>query len=314
MIIQQKNTKTMKLIILILAFLVFSIKIMGQSATIQPELFTVPTATSLVNVCLESGKGKIFIHPSSHSFCYCFTSANYDQPLEKWEANGSDIYYLGKVGILNNFVNYDLDISGELRTPTLIVNGNVGINTNTPTEKLELKDRPINIESTADAKLWQIKNVDSGNRLEFVEFLFNASMFINYGGSIGIGNLPTTDKLKVHGDVAYAGSLSVEGKGTLANTATTQLVMQLVTSQTTTGTYTISNNTCGVVLFSFPTTFTATPALVLGQNISSLEQGANLVKTVDTVTTSGGTIRVCNNTGGGLSFSNQTFQLMAIGQ
>lgn len=304
----------MKSKIFLIAFWLFSKGLLAQSNIIQPELFKLSGPGSVFNVCLASGPGKIFMTPNTNTFSYCTNSNSYFQPLSKWSSNGSSIYYLGKVGIGVNPI-YDLHVNGESRFQTLVVEGNVGINTPTPTEKLDIVNRVVYLNSTADAKNWRIQNSDGGNRLEILED-GQTSMYVNYGGNIGFGALPNTNKLNVSGNVDYAGSLLIEGKGILSNTNSTQLVMILDTSTPTSSVYAISNNTCGTSSFSFPqNTFTAPPAVFIGQNISPItEHGSNLVKTIDSVTTAGGTVRICNNTGGVITFSNQSFSVIAIGQ
>jgi hypothetical protein len=305
---------TMKTILFLLAFLFFSTKTIAQSTLIQPELFSL---TNSGNTCTAAtDKGKIYFNTDINKFIYCISSGTYKEPNEYWAANGSDIYYLGKVGIRNNNPTYDLDLGSDTRIQNLIVYGNVGINTTTPSEKFEVKDREISITSTADAYGWRIRNFDANDRLEFLD---NGQkiMYVNYGGNITIGtsNSINTHKLYVEGDVSYAGSLSVEGKGTLSNTNANQLVMHTVTSITTGGTFNVPNAGCATASFTFPSgTFTSSPAVFLGQNLSITRLGDELVKSIINVTTSGGSIQFCNQTGGGISLNNQTFSIMAIGQ
>lgn len=302
----------MKTKIIILALVLISESLLAQFTIIQPEVFRLATIANAP--CPASDKGKIFFH-TNHNLPYlCHGNQVVNKMgVDYWEG-APDIYYLGKIGI-SIIPTYDLDVNGSTRINAIIVNGNVGVNTLTPTEKLELVNRDIYIKSSADETSWRIFNNDAGNRLEWRDLGLYV-MQINYGGNIVIGTPNSiTDKLKVDGDVAYAGSLSVEGKGTLANTDEKQLVMQLITSNTTSGSYTISNNTCGVVGFNFGSNqYTNPPVVILGQNISLTEHGPNLVKSIDSVTTLGGSIRVCNNTGGLITFFNQTYSLIAIGE
>lgn len=304
----------MKTLLFLAATLFFLTKVMAQSVIIQPELFSLANVSG--NTCTITNKGKMYWNADLNKFIYCISELNYNFPNEYWAANGSDIYYLGKVGVFNINPTYDLDIGAATRTQNLIVDGNVGLETTTPTEKFEIRDREISITSTADAYGWRIRNTDSADRLEFLDNgarIFN----VNYGGNISIGNLinVNTHKLYVAGDVDYAGSLSVEGKGTLSNTNTNQLVMHTVTSITTGGIFNVPNAGCATASFTFPSgTFTSSPAVFLGQNLSITRLGDELVKSIVNVTTSGGSIQFCNHTSGGISLNNQTFSVIAIGQ
>ena len=303
----------MKTILFLLAFLFLSTKLMAQLSIIQPELFSLAN-TSFQN-CTASNTGKMVFNTDFNQIWYCATGVE-KSIKQYWAANGSDIYYLGKVGIYNTNPTYELDLGSNTRSQNLIVDGNVGINTTTPSEKFEINNKEISITSTADVYSWRIRNTDASDRLEFLDAgarIFN----VNYGGNISIGNLVNvnTHKLYVAGDVSYAGSLSVEGKGTLSNTNANQLVMHTVTSVTTGTTFSVLNNTCEVTNFTFPgSAFTASPAVFLGQNLSNPQQGDNLIKSIFNVSSGGGQIRFCNQTGGAITLANQTFSVMAIGQ
>lgn len=304
----------MKTKIMIFALLLFSKSLVAQYTAAQPACFQLTSIPG--STCPADYIGNIYFNTTENKVIYCSGIATNISPNEYWAANGSDIYYLGKVGILNTNPTYDLDIGGSTRTQNLIVDGNVGFRTTTPSEKFEIKDREIYITSTADAFSWRIRNFDANDRLEFLEAgvrIFN----VNYGGNISIGNFVNvnTHKLYVAGDVSYAGSLSVEGKGTLSNTNANQLVMHTVTSTTTTGTFNVPNAGCVTVGFSFPqNTFTASPAVFLGQNLSNPRLGDELIKNIINVTSGGGQIQFCNQTGGAVGLANQTFSVMAIGQ
>lgn len=304
----------MKTILFIAVFLFFSSKTMAQLSIMQPELFSLANVTG--NFCLAGDNGKMAYNSTLNQFIYCANIGTTAYPLQYWSTNGSDIYYLGKVGIGFGAPTYDLEINSKIRTQNAIVIGNVGINTTTPTEKLELKDRAISISSTIDNYSKRIENSDASNRLDFYD---NGQriMNVNYGGNISIGqNLNiNTHKLYVDGNVSYANSLSVEGKGTLSNTSATQLVMTTVSSIATPSSFFVTNNSCETAAINFPVnTFTAPPAVFLGQNLSSPQLGETLTKTIINITTTNGNIRFCNNTGAGINISNQTFSIIAIGQ
>jgi hypothetical protein len=306
-----QGASTMKTILFLLAFLFLSTKLMAQLSIIQPELFSLAN-TSFQN-CTASNTGKMVFNTDFNQIWYCATGVE-KSIKQYWSANGSDIYYLGKVGIYNTNPTYELDLGSDTRSQNLIVDGNVGINTTTPSEKFEIKNKEISITSTADVYSWRIRNTDAADRLEFLD---NGQriMIFNYGGNISIGSLVNTHKLYVAGDVSYAGSLSVEEKGILSNTNANQLVMHTVTSTITSGSFSVLNAGCATIGFTFPAgTFTASPAVFLGQNLSNPRLGDELIKSIVNVTSVNGAIQFCNQTGGAITLANQTFSIMAIGQ
>lgn len=303
----------MKTILFIAVFLLFSIKTMAQLSIMQPELFSLASVTG--NDCVAGDNGKMAYNSTLNQFIYCTNIGTTAYTRQYWSTNGSDIYYLGKVGIGFGAPTYNLEINSKIRTQNAIVNGNVGIGTTTPTEKLELKDRSISIFSTADNNSWRIENGDASNRLDFINA--QSRLNVNYGGNISIGTVSVvnTHKLYVDGNVSYANSLSVEGKGTLSNTSATQLVMATVSSTATPSSFFVTNNGCETAVIIFPSgTFTTPPAVFLGQNLSSPQLGETLTKTIINVTATTGNIRFCNNTGASINISNQTFSIIAIGQ
>ncbi len=309
-----KNILLMKAKIIIFAFLLFSKSLMAQYTVVQPECFTLTSIPG--STCPTDYIGNIYFNTTENKVMYCSNNGTSIAPNEYWAANGSDIYYLGKIGLFNINPTYDLDMGAATRTQNLIVNGNFGLNTTTPSEKFEVKDRDVAISSTADVYNWRIRNTDASDRLEVID---NGQriMNVNYGGNISIGqNLNiNTHKLYVDGNVSYANSLSVEGKGTLSNTSATQLVMATVSSIATPSSFFVTNNGCETALINFPVnTFTAPPAVFLGQNLSSPQLGETLTKTIINITATTGQIRFCNNTGASINISNQTFSIIAIGQ
>jgi hypothetical protein len=301
----------MKSKLFIFTILFFSQKLMAQFTVAQPELFSL--ANNSNTPCPVSDIGKIFYSTNANAFAYCADAFTAKHAGSYWEG-GSDIYYMGKITINKSSGSYELDLLGTAKFNLLSVNGKVGINTTAPTEKLELVNRDIIIKSTADVKSWVLANPT--DRFEFQEQGFGGRIIIKSGGNVGVGNVPNTDKLRVQGDVSYAGSLSVEGKGILSNSNTNQLVMYTGTSMTSSNdNFLISSNTCTTIGFTFPSsTFTTTPAVFLGQNLSLTPVGHNLIKSVINVTTNGGSVQICNTTGAAVTFSNQSFSLMAIGQ
>ncbi len=302
----------MKATLLVFISLFFSTRILSQSGIIQPELFRIPTPASLFEVCTDSNKGKVFLMPEFNLFSYCYGANAYKQPIEKWGVNNFGIHYLGKVGFGISNPGYELQTFTNTRFQTLIVDEKIGINTSTPTEKLELKDREIAFMGPDDVQKWRLRNLDISDRFEFLED-GQTKMIINYGGNIRIGDVPSTDKLSVAGNVSYAGGLAVEGKGILSNSNATQLVMHTFNSMTTSNILVVQSNACAVLGISFPvSTFTTAPAIFLGRNISNNPVGQNLIKSITNVTTTSAQIRICNTTGNDVAFTNQSFSVIVL--
>lgn len=301
----------MKSKLLIFSILFFSQKLMAQFNIIQPEVFRL--AINSNTPCSAVDIGKIFYNSNIDRTVYCIGTSATSLAKSFWEGT-SDINYFGKVGIYKITPSDELDISGHVRFYTLSVNEKIGINTSMPTEKLELVDRSITIKSTADEKSWQLINSDVADRLEFREMSQNR-ISIGYGGNVCIGCLQNTAKLRVDGNVNYTGGLSVEGKGILVNTNASQLVMITVNSTPTPNNSYVIGNACVTIGFIFPqNTFSATPAVFLGGNVSATPIGQNLIKSIINVNSSGGTIQICNTTSSIVSNSSQTYSITAIGQ
>ncbi|MBA4853964.1 hypothetical protein [Emticicia sp. BO119] len=301
----------MKSKLLIFCILIFSQELAAQSTVVQPEVFRL--SKNLDTACPQWEAGKVYYHTPTNTVKYCG-----DDLLEKsittyWEGN-ADIYYMGKVGISKNSPLDELDVLSRARFNTLLVEGRIGINTSTPTEKLEIVNRRIDIISSTDEVTWTLFNFDAADRFEF-RGQGVTKMLIKYGGNICIGATTNTEKLRVEGDVSYAENLTIEGKGILTNSNANQLQMYTFASSTSNRDFYIGSNTCSTISFSFPSNqFTVAPAVFLGQSLAPTQSGLNLIKSIVNVTAAGGQIQFCNLTAGEISFGNQSFSLIAIGQ
>ncbi|RYU93862.1 hypothetical protein [Emticicia agri] len=305
----------MKLKLFILSIVFFSQKLSAQFTVIQPEAFRL-ASNNISTHCPDSYIGRIFYDINDNTVKYCIGNLDSKATIPIWEGE-ADIYYMGKVGISQNIPSYELDILGKANINTLSIDGKVGINTETPVEKLELVNRDMVIRSSADTKSWVLATIFGSNRFEFREQGAGGRMIIKNNGNIDIGTISvTTDKLRVDGNVSYAGSLSVQGKGTLANTSSAQLKMITITSPATSANFYIDGNTCKTLGFSFGNNsiFTQPPVVVIGQKNTGSSNVEKIVLSVETITNTGGYIRFCNITSGEISIPNVSFSLMAIGQ
>jgi hypothetical protein len=311
----------MKKILFTAIILIFSERLLAQSSIVQPEVFRL--ATVATENCPVSDKGKIafLTNLNTVGFCKGILSSGYLN--EYWAGATIDTYYMGKVGINNNNPTYELELGlgTNTRIQNLIVNGNVGMNTLTPTEKLELKDRPILISSTADAKIWAIKYTDNSNRFDIIDNNVSpTSLTVNNGGNIsiglGAGTLNLTNKLTVSGSVSYAGNLTVAGNGIISNTNAAQLKMFTTSFTTSSAGFVISANSCSTTGFGFPNgMFSSPPAVVLGQKISGGTADNGVVILIESgVTQTGGLVKFCNNTNATIGVTNYTYSIIAMGE
>jgi hypothetical protein len=308
-----KKSKIMKSKICILSLLLVSRSLLAQFTESQPDVFRLANTPS--QGCNNQG-GKIWFYTQLNKTIFCLGD-NSSRFLETPWQGTSDIYFMGKVGISQGGVlNYELQIANVLRLNSILVNDKVGVNTLTPSEKLEIFDRDISIRSTADAKSWQFLNSDANNKFELREdgaFI----MQVNYGGNITIasGSDPNlnTHKLSVDGNVNYAGSLSVEGKGTLANTGTSQLIMGTYESAIPSGVG-VPANSCITFFFVFNSgTFSAPPAVFFGQKLTGSSDDTKLIFSIMSVTASSATVRVCNTSSNSVGLSGNSYSCVAIG-
>lgn len=306
--------------ILFTAFtLIFSERLLAQSSIVQPELFRL--ATVATENCPVSDKGKIAFLTNPNTFLLCNGNQSSEYlKNEYWAGATTDTYYMGKVGIGNNNPTYELEVGAgvDTRIQNLIVNGNVGMGTLTPTEKLELKDKPIYISSTADTKSWAIKYTDNSNRFDIQDA--SVSLTVNNGGNIGIGLGPgtqnLTNKLTVNGSVSYAGNLTLAGKGVISNTNAAQLRMSTY-SFTTPAMFTINANACSTQNNSLQNgTFSSPPALAIARGNSGGTSDNGLVISVESgATPDTMVVRFCNNTSTTITLSNFfTYSIIAMGE
>ncbi len=300
----------MKSKIILFALLLFSESLMAQFTVAQPEVFRLATIPSIG--CSMANIGKIYYSTISNTASFCQV-ASQGAASSPWEGT-SDIYYMGKVGIMNQSPIYDHEINADTRINTLLVNGNVGINTLVPTERLEIVNRDIFIKSTGDAKSWRFLNNDANNKFELREDgAFR--MQVNYGGNIaiGTGTVPT-HKLLVEGDVNYEGSLSVEGKGTLANTNADQLKMATYASGLSGGQVIPANGCITMGLAFVNGTFSAPPNVIMGQKLTGSTSDEHLVFSISNVTANLATLNICNNSASSVGLANHSYSYVAIGK
>jgi hypothetical protein len=303
----------MKTILCLAISLIFSAEIMAQSSLIQPDVFRLATVDSYN--CPIEDLGKIFYNTFDNRLTYCAGIQITSATFQRWQGT-SDIYYTGKVGLSNGLPSYDLDVNGKFRSNTLLINGKLGIKTDTPSEKVELKDSEIAMRSVADSKLWKFSYGEAGNVFQVTESGFSPRVSVANGGNIGIGTSANTNKLNVSGTVSYAGNVLVGGQGLMQNTSATQLKMYIGSFDISSGANPVGSNSCQTIGFNFNISgiFTAPPSIALGQKTAGNTFDEKLIMSVESVTIGGGTVRFCNNTASTLTISSHSYSFVAIGQ
>jgi hypothetical protein len=297
--------------ILILTILI-SFRSLAQSTSIEANVFKLHLST---NGCPTSDyTGSIFYNTNFNLLTYCTGANSSIFGAGDWIGTSS-IYRNTNVGIRTGNPLYELDINGENRATNFYVSGKIVIGTTTPpTEKVEIVDRQLAIGSTADATTWRQRYIDASDRFDIVEDGLSRLLMSN-GGSIGIGNSLPTYKFFVSGDVNYNGNLREGGFGTMASTETTVQKM-VTTTLSITNNLIINANTCATWSSApFPAgTFANPPAAFLGNKISGNSNDDLIVMTVENVTTSGVTVRFCNNKASAVALLNVSYSILAIGE
>lgn len=80
--------------------------------------------------------------------------------------------------------------------------GNVGIGTTTPADRLQITNGNLRFTNTTDAKNWVLA-YDAANDYFYIdEFGFTRHVFIKNGGNVGLGRVPTTNRLEVNGSAS----------------------------------------------------------------------------------------------------------------
>jgi hypothetical protein len=305
-----KKSKIMKSKIFILSLLLVSRSLLAQFTESQPDVFRLANTPS--QGCNNQG-GKIWFDTQLNKTIFCLGD-NSSRFLETPWQGTSDIYFMRKVGIRpGGVLNYELQMADNLRLNSILVNDKVGVNTLTPTEKLEVGDADISIRSTADNYSWRLSYNSANDRIGFADN-GPTRMSIWNGGNITINNLaPQPDKLYVNGDVNYNGSLSVEGKGTLANTGTSQLIIGTYESAIPFGVG-VPANSCITFFFEFNSgTFSAPPAVFFGQKLTGSSDDTKLIFSIMSVTANTAIVRVCNTSSTGVGLSGNSYSCVAIG-
>ena len=308
----------MKKLLLIFSLTIVSLTIFAQTSIIQPNVFQL-AITSTYN-CPTGNKGKIYFDPIYNGVIFCTGVGLATSAYSPWQGLSNSYYMGGFVGIRQGTPAYNLDVNSHGRfSNTLFVNTKLGINTLTPTEKLEIVDREMTIKNTADATFWRFRYRDASDRFELFESINNATsgIFVNNGGNAGLGGVASaTNKLNVVGDAYFNSDVTVGGYGIIANTDAAQL--KLYTSIYTTGsTFGLSTNGCTTIPqgIAFPNgTFSTTPAVSVGNKISGINTDERITITIESVAINTASIRFCNSSSSSVGLNSMSYAIIAIGQ
>lgn len=287
---------------------------MAQSGEINPNYFKLPHSSSLN---CSSGSSKLFFNTTVNEAAYC-NGIYYYQLYSNWVRQGNSIYYNGKVCIgLPTLITHELELvnnSSNMNVRnSLQVDGRIGINTTTPSEKVELIGRPIRFRRPIDSQYWLIDYAEVENGFRFQNSsLPYSSMIIKNEGNVFIGNTTGTgtNKLNVFGDGTYEGNITIGGLGMMQSTTANQLKMY---QGTFTYSSTIAGNSCitSTTILNIPTgTFTSPPAIFMGNGGSF----NGLTINIESVTSISANVRFCMIGSSSVNPIGTTFSFTAVGQ
>jgi hypothetical protein len=308
----------MKSLFSIIAFLFFTNKLLAQSSEINNNYFKLPASEAFT--CPNGTINKLFYNLPTNTASYC--GGIYYFPIDaNWVREGNSIYYnAGKVGIgIPTTPLYELEFFSPSTNMNvrnnLQVDGNIGINTINPSEKVELYNRRITFGRTIDITLWHALYEDGFDGFSFKEANNPPTLLLKNGGNVGLGTTSPSTKLSVNGTGSYDGNITVEGLGMIQSSTANQLIMYQ-SSFTTPTTFTIAAGTCQStpVPITIPTgTFSVAPAIFIGNQISGI-LGNGVTINVESVTATSANIRFCNINSSAASVNNSIFKYTAVGQ
>ena len=302
-----------KLLLLLIATLLSGI-VFAQSGTMLPDGFIVPNLAE-APACMVDDKGKIYFNTTTNLIMAC-DGTHWKPTVSQWSNNESipkSINYSGKVGINTQNPEYNLDVDGNARVSNkLFVTQSIGIGTTTSNLALEVVDGDIGITSIADAKTWKFDYSDDDNYFSLKEDGITRMIFSN-AGNVGIGSVVPTAKLSVEGTGRFTGNLTVKGKGIVRSS--TAASMKIHIGQANLGSsFSISAAQCANSFVDISAgNFTVTPTVQAGNLVSGTGNFGKLVVNIQSATSTGVVVRLCNNTTSIITVSNIVFNVLCIG-
>ncbi len=309
----------MKKIIFTLLFLTYfctGTLVFAQYNQSSPNTFQ--TFLSNGGYCPNSNyKGSIHYDTQSNKLVFCTGVNSIQSGSSVWaNATGGISYLSGNIGIGVTSPTFGLEMgSGTFArfSNSLFITGKLGINTNAPSEKLELVDTHIRIFNIFDNVKWsQSHNIN--NVFEFANSLVGGPRLYIKSGNIGINQINPTSKLSVVGNVSFAGNVTSAGKGLLRNSTSTQLDFTHITVSLG-ASYSILGNACLTIDVDLPPGFAAAPAVALSSKWNDNASDDRIIITIEGVTTTTATLRLCNTSATVRPISrNEGYTLIIVGE
>lgn len=294
-----------------------SINAFAQSGTMLPDGFIVPNLAD-APACTADDKGKIYFNTTTKLMMVC-NGSQWKPTMSQWKDNQAlpgTINYYGKVGINTETPEYDLDVNGKGRVSEgLYITKSLGIGMSNPSLSLEIVDGDIGLTSTTDTKTWKLDYSDDDNHLAIKEDGM-ARMVLANGGNVGIGTVAPTEKLSVVGAGSFSGNLTVNGGKGIIRSATEASMKVLMTQVYLGASFSVLAGNCSnsTTINIGTANFSAAPTVQVGNLVSGTGNFGKLVVSVQSATSTGVIVRLCNNTTSSISLSNTVFNLLCIGQ
>jgi hypothetical protein len=266
-------------------------------------------------------KGSIHYDTQSNKLVFCTGANTIQSGSSVWaNATGGISYSSGNIGIGLTSPSYDLTMGNGTTARfanNLLITNKLGINTNTPSEKLELNNTFFQIFSSTDIVFWNIRHVVGNSAFGIDCSLAGSSKLYVKSGNVGIGGIISpTSKLDVLGSGSFAGNVTSAGKGLLQNSTSAQL-NYFEFGANIVNNFTISGNSCSTVDFPIPLSylFTSPPAVAFSYKYSDGLTDDRIIISIEGVTTTTVTLRFCNTSSTSRTISaNEGYRLVCFGE
>jgi hypothetical protein len=315
---RNKKLKTMKKKCFFFGFFILSVSCtFAQSGTILPDGFILPSAATSPG-CTVADKGKMYYNSTSKLLMVC-DGTEWISSLSQWSsplAAPGTINTSRKVGINTTTPQYNLDVNGTVRvTGNLYAGSQIGVGTTTPADALQVTNGAIAISNTTDAKTWKFDYSDTENGLRIQEGGVTR-MFLANGGNVGIGTSTPTASLTVNGSATFGGSITINNVGVVRSTTAASIKYHRVLLSLGTSVL-VSANSCTTPANTANLSgagFTAAPTVNIANVVSGTGEFGKLVATIQSVSTTSASIRLCNNTASNITLNSFSLNLICIGQ
>ncbi len=270
-------------------------------------------------------KGSVHFNTQTNKLVFCTGTNSFQSGSTLWSnVVGGIAYTAGNVGIGVTSPTYNLEMGSSTIARfanNLLITDKMGINTITPTEKLEILDGRLTIRNIFGGIRWEHLYSDAGDAFQLNHIANNgagfASFFFNLGGNMGIGVPFASSKLTVNGHGSFAGNVSSDGKGLLQNSNSTQL-KYVFFSVIMTNPLIVLGNSCGTYNFDLPQSanaFNSPPAISFSKKANDGFSDDRIIINIEEVTATTAKLRFCNTSATLRTISdNEIYNLMAFGE